>query len=134
VDGVPWECMTVSCLHRGGWWRSIHGVVLCRNCQPPAFPALVAEEGDESNTLLVFITSGRTVFDEARHERPRSVTDALVCGLPVWILRGDHTPERVEAKDKRKKIHLPPDATHWCCEGDLLWTRIETPKEDRPDA
>ena len=25
------------------WWRSIHGVVVCGNCHPPAVPQLVAE-------------------------------------------------------------------------------------------
>ena len=29
--------------HRFAWWRSVHGVVVCGNCHPPARPELVAE-------------------------------------------------------------------------------------------
>lgn len=125
MDGVPWECMTVTCLHKGRWWRSIHGVILCLNCQPPVYPELVEETGDESNTPLVFLTSARTPFDNGRPERSRNVLDAIACGRLVWILRGNRVPECVEAKGKRRKVVLPVDVTHWCCEGDLLWTPIE---------
>jgi hypothetical protein len=42
-----WKCTNRFCLKGGRWWRSIHGAILCANCQPPAFPELVAAEGDE---------------------------------------------------------------------------------------
>jgi len=35
---------------RFAWWRSVHGVVVCGNCHPPATPGLVAEWiGEPSN-------------------------------------------------------------------------------------
>lgn len=64
---------------------------------------------------------------------------------PLWILRGNRMPEKVECKEKRRKVEIPADATHWCHEGDQEWipfyrarpaeakpTRRSQPKRPRP--
>lgn len=45
-DGDRWRCLSTTCLRKGRWWMSAHGVVNCMNCRPPAFPDLVVVEGD----------------------------------------------------------------------------------------
>jgi hypothetical protein len=47
ADSRPrrWRCTGPFCRHRSRWWRSVHNVILCRNCVQPAFPWLVAAEG-----------------------------------------------------------------------------------------
>jgi hypothetical protein len=40
-----WRCQNRYCLHKGGWWKSVCGVINCLNCQPPALPSLVIEIG-----------------------------------------------------------------------------------------
>jgi hypothetical protein len=117
--------MTVSCLDGSRWWRSIHGVVLCLNCQPPASPCLVEEQGEATNAPLVLASCSRVLAVADCPDRPRDPRAAFVLGRAVWILRGDHTPEKVEPRGERKKIRIPADATHWCCAGDSRWTRIE---------
>lgn len=49
------------------------------------------------------------------------VPPAGASGRPLWILRGDRVPEKVEARGKRRKVEIPADATHWCHEGDPGW-------------
>jgi hypothetical protein len=41
---------------------------------------------------------------------------------PIWILRSDRIPEKVEARGQRRKVEIPADVTHWCHEGDREWT------------
>ena len=48
-----WACGNPYCLHKGPWWKSIHGVIRCKNCCAPAYEYLVAEEGDASNAPFV---------------------------------------------------------------------------------
>lgn len=43
---VLWRCDNLYCLDKTrGWWLSPYGVVLCRNCKPPAFSELVCRQG-----------------------------------------------------------------------------------------
>jgi hypothetical protein len=44
-----WRCLNRFCLHKTGWWLSVHGVLNCLNCVPPAFPHLVVARGTEAD-------------------------------------------------------------------------------------
>jgi hypothetical protein len=59
ISTQPWTC-TISTTTRcsGAWWQSIHDVVLCATCQPPALPELVRASGDAASAPLVEV--GRT--------------------------------------------------------------------------
>jgi hypothetical protein len=123
---VRWECGWDGCLHEGRWWRSAHGVVLCLNCQPPTFPSLVVEQGDASDAPLVRVDYSTTVFDPGSPVLDNS-------DRPLWILRGNRVPEKVESKEKRRKVEIPADATHWCHEGGRDWIpfhRARPPEAD----
>jgi hypothetical protein len=61
-----WRCLSRFCLNKGQWWMSVYGVVLCRNCRPPAFPWLVVAEGDAM--LAPFVDPGRS--NQATLPRP----------------------------------------------------------------
>lgn len=53
LAAIRWECRSPFCLHKGRWWLSAHGAVLCMNCRPPQFPSLVIAEGDTSTAPFV---------------------------------------------------------------------------------
>jgi hypothetical protein len=54
LDTSRWSCRNVMCLDKSrGWWTSVHGVVNCRNCCPPQFPGLVAQQGGPDDAPLV---------------------------------------------------------------------------------
>jgi hypothetical protein len=53
-----------------------------------------------------------------------NITEDIVMDHPIWILRGNRMPEKVEARGKRRKVQIPADATHWCHEGDQQWTPL----------
>lgn len=80
----PWRCESLFCLHKPGWWLSIHGVLNCLNCCPPCRPELVERRGTNEDAPLV--------------EEPHSTT-------PIGWTR----PAKVEEKPsvtKRKKVKL----------------------------
>lgn len=130
MNGIPWRCENEYCLHRGRWWLSVHGVVSCLNCHPPAFPEFVRATGDAADAPLVLASCSRELADRPgpiAQDRPRTPDDALSLGKTVWIMRGDRMPEKVSADKARRKTEVPPDVTHWCCEGDPQWTPYVRP-------
>ena len=50
-----WRCGNPYCQGSGSWWKSIHNVVLCANCQPPASSGLVIASGDSSNAPEIYV-------------------------------------------------------------------------------
>jgi hypothetical protein len=50
---VRWECLSPFCLHKAGWWLSVHGVVNCLNCRPPSLPGLVVAQGGPEDAPMV---------------------------------------------------------------------------------
>jgi hypothetical protein len=83
----------------------------------------VVEEGDASDAPLVQPGYTSTPWD------PSPVQDTS--NRPLWILRGNRIPEKVEAKGNRRKVEIPPDVTHWRHDGDREWTPLwrEKPAE-----
>jgi hypothetical protein len=51
--GPRWSCLNPYCLHKTGWWMSIHHVVNCLNCCAPSFPELIIARGDDSEAPFV---------------------------------------------------------------------------------
>jgi hypothetical protein len=124
MDGIPWRCLNAYRCHREDrWWLSVHGIILCLDCQPPASPDLVKAMGDASDAPLVCPDNKRELAD-GRIDRPSDPNDAPTLNRPLWILRAGGMPEKVEAKGKRRKLEIPPDVTHWAYEGEP-WTPYE---------
>jgi len=64
-----WQCGNRYCLHKGPWWKSIHGVINCKNCRAPSFKWLVAEEGDARNAPFAEPTGANEPIKPIRPER-----------------------------------------------------------------
>jgi hypothetical protein len=60
---VKWECIGPYCRDRNKWWISIHGYIQCKNCHPPSFPHLVAEEGTMKDAPMVRLGYSCTPID-----------------------------------------------------------------------
>jgi hypothetical protein len=50
---VRWRCLSPFCRDGSRWWLSACGLVLCRNCVPPAFPELIVAQGTLADAPLV---------------------------------------------------------------------------------
>lgn len=118
-ESVRWRCETISCLRGDLWWVSTAGVIQCLNCRPPALAGLVVALGHVALAPEVDSDASNVVRG---WQRPDPV-DYGAMGPPLWILRR-RTPEQVEAKEGRRNVDLPADATRMCREGDLRWEPI----------
>ena len=70
--GIPrkrWQCGNRYCLHKGPWWKSIYGVINCKNCRAPSFEWQIVEEGDASNAPLAEPTGANEPVTPIRPER-----------------------------------------------------------------
>lgn len=126
TESVRWQCQSIACLHRERWWVSAEGVIQCLNCRPPASPSLIVAQGHAAEAPEVDPDANNVVKGWKR----QVAVDYGAMGPPLWILRR-RTPEQVEAREGRRNVDIPADATKGCREGDQRWRDIEAMKAER---